>query len=279
MPLPIDFQFSQNNLQSFINCPRQFELRYILRQDWPAVQSVPVLEQERQMKLGYQFHHMLHQYLSGMSPDSISKMISDLDLMRWWNSFLVHSPVRQLPKPQYPEYYLIAPFAGFRLVAKYDLLAVDPGNHAVIFDWKTSRTTPNTAYLKQRMQSRLYPFLLSLAGKNLNQGIPLSPEQIEMIYWFPEYPKSFVSIQYSSSQYQKHHDEIQALISEILALEDAEGIFPQTNDESHCLYCRYRSLCDRGKKAGEWQHNGLDTLPDDEIMFDFDFDQIGEISF
>mgnify|MGYP007064289961 CR=1 FL=1 len=39
MPLPVDFQFSQNNLQDYLDCARRFELRALRRLAWPAAQS------------------------------------------------------------------------------------------------------------------------------------------------------------------------------------------------------------------------------------------------
>ncbi|HZU87116.1 MAG TPA: PD-(D/E)XK nuclease family protein, partial [Anaerolineaceae bacterium] len=65
MPLPVSFHFSQNNLQDYVDCARRFELRHLLRLEWPALQSEPVLERERLMILGQRFHQMVQQHLSG----------------------------------------------------------------------------------------------------------------------------------------------------------------------------------------------------------------------
>ena len=32
-----DFIFSAHNLQDYLDCPRRFELKYILKQPWPAI--------------------------------------------------------------------------------------------------------------------------------------------------------------------------------------------------------------------------------------------------
>ena len=50
MALPSDFQFSQNNLQDYIDCPRRFELRHLQRLQWPAPQTEPIIEQERHIQ-------------------------------------------------------------------------------------------------------------------------------------------------------------------------------------------------------------------------------------
>ena len=56
MTLPADFQFSQGSLQDYADCPRRFQLGYILRLAWPAVEAEPVLESERRQLQGQAFH-------------------------------------------------------------------------------------------------------------------------------------------------------------------------------------------------------------------------------
>ena len=52
MPLADNFIFSANNLQDYLDCPRRFELKYILKQNWPAITSQPVLEMENRISNG-----------------------------------------------------------------------------------------------------------------------------------------------------------------------------------------------------------------------------------
>ena len=56
MPLPANFRFSQASLTDYLDCPRRFQLRYLLEQAWPAVESEPLLERERLAELGRRFH-------------------------------------------------------------------------------------------------------------------------------------------------------------------------------------------------------------------------------
>ena len=70
--LPPFFQFTQSNLQDYLDCPRRFELRYILRQDWPALQTEPEMEQEQHMLRGHLFHQLVHQLLIGLPPFSLA---------------------------------------------------------------------------------------------------------------------------------------------------------------------------------------------------------------
>ena len=61
--LPVDFQFSQGSLGDFVDCRRRFQLRYMWRLSWPAVQSEPYSEHERVMRRGVLFHQLVQQYM------------------------------------------------------------------------------------------------------------------------------------------------------------------------------------------------------------------------
>jgi CRISPR/Cas system-associated exonuclease Cas4 (RecB family) len=275
--LPPFFQFTQSNLQDYVDCPRRFELRYILRQDWPALQTEPEMEQEKHMLRGHQFHQLIHQLLIGLPAEQLSEQIDDEDLQRWWDSFLKSSPLDGLPSTRRAEFSLSAPLAGFRLLAKYDVLAIDPGKKAVIVDWKTSLHRPARHTLQGRMQTHLYQFLLVEAGDRLNGGSPIAPEQVEMIYWFPEEPDNPEHFTYSTGQYLDERTNLEGLIAEIKG--QAQGSFILTPNEKLCEYCIYRSLCERGKRAGKFEDQAEETFDDSDRPLDLDFEQIGEIEF
>jgi CRISPR/Cas system-associated exonuclease Cas4 (RecB family) len=272
---PQDFQFSQHNLQDYVDCPRRFELRYLQKLKWPALQSEPVMEMEHRAELGRRFHEMVHQFHLGMPEDQISDQAKDVELASWWSEYLASPILMELPVYRKSEYLLTAPFSGYRLVAKYDLLAIDPGKKAVIIDWKTSGKPLPRKYLVDRLQTRVYPYLLVSAGQSLNGGQPFDPEQAELVYWFTSQPDQPVRIQYSEKLFRSDENYLQALVKDISTR--PAGQFPLTLDEKKCAYCVYRSLCDRGKGAGNWQED----QEEDETQLDssFPFDQIGEIEF
>jgi PD-(D/E)XK nuclease superfamily len=276
MPLPTDFQFSQSSLQDYLDCPRRFELRYILRQKWPAIQTEPVVEFEHHMEIGTRFHRLLHQHILGIPDDVLEAGIDDPNLMEWWQLFHQYAPLKDLPVPLFPEYRLAAVFEGHRLVAQYDLVSVDAGNSAVIMDWKTSAHRPSSANLAQRIQSRLYPFLLALAGQRLNNGKPFEPEQIEMRYWFPSAPDRPEIIGYTKFQHQENKEFLNGVIREVKNTPD--GRFLLATDERKCKYCEYRSLCKRQVTAGDWKDaDDSDVIPHDDTSPDIE--QIGDIIF
>ncbi len=275
MSLQPDFQFSQSNLQDYVDCPRRFELRYLEQRAWPALQSMPVIEQERHMQQGHRFHQMVHQHIVGLVPEQLEPQ-EDTDLEQWWHSYLAAGPLDDLPAARYPEFTLSAYFAGFRWIAKYDVIAIDPGERAVIVDWKTSRRRTASAWLKSRVQTRLYRFLLFEAGAHLNGEQPLRPEQIEMVYWFPGFPNEPEHLPYSGEQYEADSRFLERLAKEIDGR--APGSFMMTSKEKTCEFCVYRSLCCRGVQAGDWEEQE-DAPEEFPVTLDIDLDQIGEIEF
>jgi RecB family exonuclease len=275
--LPADLQFSQASLQDFADCPRRFHLRYVQKVAWPAVAAEPLEEHERHVQLGSTFHRMVQQRLLGMPEARLARMAADPDLERWWRNYCVYRPAEAMPDAtRYPEVTLTAALAGRRLIAKYDLVVVQPGSQALIFDWKTSPARPKPLALKTRLQTRVYRYLLTRAGVHLNAGQPFDPAQIEMIYWFAEHPEAPVRLPYDAGQYHADERYLIDLIEQIVVLED----FPATENERRCAYCPYRSYCDRGVQAGDL-HDDEDEIAEDivELRVGFDFEQIAEIAF
>ena len=276
MKIPANFTFSQNNLQDFADCPRRFELRYLEKLDWPALRPEPALELERHLLLGERFHRMVQQHQIGLPAEQITTLASEPELAEWWQAYLTFAPPG-LPERRLAEYTLAAPFGDYRLVAKYDLLAIQAGERAVILDWKTSLKKPRRSTLQNRLQTRLYPFLLVEAGTTLNGGIPLQPEQIEMIYWFTADPKNPEHFVYSTAQHEDDRSYLQSLIAEVEAC--STTIFPLTTDLRACRFCNYRSLCERGEQAAELDEDFDEGEDAAAGVFDLDFEQIGEIAF
>lgn len=281
MPFPTDLQFSQSSLQDYLECPRRFELRYLKRLQWPAIKSEPVLEHERRILLGERFHHTVHQSILGVPPEMLEASLDEPELAAWWGHFVRSALVESLPEKRLPEKTVTAFWEGFHFIAKYDLLAIEPGKRAVIVDWKTSVKRQPSALLQNSVQSRLYPFLLVLAGGFLNDGQPVEPEQVEMIYWFANFPEQPEHFRYSEERYQADREFLRSVTGQIA--QTPEGMFLLTDDVRKCRFCNYRSLCDRGEKAGslaELAEEEDESGPDaGRGIDDIDFDQIGEIAF
>jgi CRISPR/Cas system-associated exonuclease Cas4 (RecB family) len=287
MPLPTNFQFSQASLQDYVDCSRRFQLRYVLQLAWPAQEVEPALENEQHMRQGAAFHRLVHRHVLGISAEDLSPAVQEPDLRRWWHNYLERGP-QELPEARYPEVVLSAPVGDYRLVARYDLVAVEAGRRAVIVDWKTSRKRTKREVLAERLQTKVYPYLLVRAGAHLNGDQPIAPEQVEMIYWFADYPEEPARLGYEAAQYKAEGAYLTSLVEEIVGLGDED--FPLTAQAQRCKFCPYRSLCRRGVRAGTLDE-ALDAALDaaqaledeadagDAFDVDIDFEQIAEIAY
>ena len=252
MKLPPEFQFTQGSLQDFVDCQRRFQLRYVQNLRWPAIEMEPILETECYIQRGVFFHRMIQQHLLGVPAERLEALIKDPELENWWKNYLQQVGFENISKMQgrrYPELSLSAPIDGYRLTAKYDLIWISPSGKTIIYDWKTWRTRPLRGWLNDRLQTHVYPYPLVQAGAHLNQGVAIQPEDVEIVYWFANYPNQPETFIYSIVQYQSDQKYLRGLIERIHTLD--ENQVSLTTDERKCSYCVYRSLCDRGVQAGD----------------------------
>jgi CRISPR/Cas system-associated exonuclease Cas4 (RecB family) len=273
--LPRPFTFSQSSLQDYSECPRRFQLRYIEQLAWPAVETEPVLENERRQQEGQLFHRMVQQHLIGLPGDKVSLMANTPELSRWWDNY-IHAPDLQSLRETnklYTELTLVAPIGSQRLLAKYDLVAISPEEKALIVDWKTYKKRPRDEWMAARQQTSVYRVLLIQAGATLNGGVAFEPDQIEMVYWYTNYPFEPASFPYTTTRYKHDWKVLTGLVEEI----EGQRLFPLTENEKKCTYCPYRSYCDRGEKAGLMDEAEVDT--DITTSVDINFEQIAEIEF
>lgn len=245
-------------------------MRYIEQLAWPAVDSEPVLENERRKVEGEIFHRLVQQFWLGLPSEKLARMAESSNLSDWWESF-EHYDFGLSGFKTYPELNLTMQVGNHRLTAKYDLVAVGQ-NKVFIFDWKTYQKRPRDEWMATHYQTKVYRNLMVNAGGFLLEGNEtIHPDLVEMVYWMVNFPNQPVHLPYSTSQAERDWQQLNQLISQI----ETEDQFPLTPDEKKCNYCGYRSYCDRGISAA--------TL-DDEDMFQkdmptLDLDQVPEIEF
>lgn len=276
MTLPGSFVFSQASLQDYADCPRRFQLCYLLEVRWPGDVDESTLEWERRARQGAHFHRLVHQHTVGIPEPELRATIQHPDLDRWWQAYLSTPPANLPTAARRSEVRLSMQLAGCRLVARYDLLAIEPGQRAVIVDWKTSQRRSTRAWLENRWQTQVYPYVLVKAGAYLNGGQPFAPEQVELVYWFAEFPQQVERFSYDAAQHRAVGEALEQLVAQMATHQGPE--WPLTEDLAHCRYCTYRTLCDREKVAAEGEEPAEATGAD---LFDLDLDleQIAEIEF
>jgi CRISPR/Cas system-associated exonuclease Cas4 (RecB family) len=272
--LPKCFQFSQARLQDYVDCPRRFQLRHLLMQPWPALIAEPAIEAEQDRQRGANFHRLVQQHTSGVDTDRLEEAIRDPILLQWWHAFLVHPPADLPEAVRRAELLVAAPLAGFRFVAKIDLLAADPGHRVVVVDWKTLRRVPPRPTLADQLQTLIYRYLAVEAGTTHFGGLRPGPRQVEMVYWFANAPEETQRFGYDQQQHNATRQYLADLVHEIQTTH--ASIWPLTDDGRQCRFCKYRSLCDRGVQAGFLDDLEFDLEPDEP---EIDLEQIAEIEF
>jgi len=254
MAVPRSNAFSQSSLQDYLDCAYRFQLGHVQTVRCAVPEAEPIAEWEERARRGSAFHWMAQQVIAGVPIDALDPK-NDAELSAWWARFK-RDAMRGLPLRRSAEVSLSVPINGVRLTAKLDLLAVEPGKRVVIVDYKThKKQTPKT--LKTRVQTRVYRYVVAKAGAAFTDGVPVTPDQIEMRYWFAADFKPSVTLDYSQAEFEADERYLIDLIAQVQAQTD----FPKTDDVSRCIFCTYRSLCDRGQKGGS-----LDVQDDESLI-------------
>jgi hypothetical protein len=259
-----DLTFSQSSLQDYTDCPRRFELRYLLHARWPGYVESDTEEIRKSLEMGSRFHLLCQQLFSDVPQDVIRRSIHDDLLLDWWDNFTVWKQTSLSGGRLYPEITLHAHIGGRQVLAKYDLVQVHEGEFR-IYDWKTTPTRHPRRWLEKRIQTALYPLVMTLAGQDLGgeRQAPL-PENVSLTYWFVSHPYEPEYLPYSRTQYESDLLRIESLIEQITAT--PRGGFALTPDVKKCRFCVYRTYCNRPVMeglAGEEQDASFETAMDD----------------
>jgi hypothetical protein len=300
MTLPANFRFSQASLSDYLDCPRRFQLRYLLEQAWPAVEAEPLLERERLAELGRRFHRLLQQHAEGLSVETLTESISEPELARWWQSYLgsLNTTLRDLPANRRAEVAMSIPISttslrgaqsatkqspdqsgetaslpSTSLRSAHDTLAVTGGYRLTAhFDLIASDDERavivdwKTEHRQPTRDQLLQRVQTRVYRYTLAEAQQRPPGTVSMIYWFAQYPDQPIALPYDAAQHAADQRFLIDLIGEIEQRAAQEGEWEKTPNERKCAYCVYRSLCDRGVHAGV-------SDPDEE-----DFDLIARIN-
>lgn len=258
--LPAGYLFSQHGLNTYRRCKRRFLYRYIDRQPWPMPEAEDLSTYLSHLERGRVLHQWVARALLGLPVEPMALAAEDAQLLAWWRAFQrcdlsgLPGPVREVELP------VITPLGDWRLYARFDLLALEPGGPAVVVDWKTLAQAPSLRTLSARVQTQVYLYALVATGGVLSGGAPVEPGEAEMRYWFAP-SEEWVTIPYSRARYVADGRTLRALAEEI-ATQPREA-FALTEALRECQACTYRSLCERGDatqpaEATAWLEEELD---------------------
>ena len=237
------FTFSQSSLQSYLNCPRQFELRYLQKLAWPAQKYADAEKYELDLAAGQCLHQAIQRYLLGFDEGLILERLQagkDPRIPIWFSNFRTRLGYLK-EKPDFiAEVPVAILFGQYWLTAKFDYLCLENGQTS-IYDWKTSAKKPGRTQLQESMQTKVYLTVAHQSG----QGSDNETQTIR--YWEANFPDLELAFAPDEKALGRYENELKALINEVAAQTE----FPMTKSIQRCVYCKYRSYCNRGAIAGE----------------------------
>jgi len=135
-----------------------------------------------------------------------------------------------------------------------------------IIDWKTGRRRPQQEDFAQSWQTLVYRYVMVEAGRALNDGKNVAPEQLTLLYWHAQYPEILQPIAYSLGAHERAGIDLLEMAERIAALV-GEAAFPMTDDLGECCRCAYSVLCSRGNERDEdWDIDDEDLdFPEAEL--------------
>jgi CRISPR/Cas system-associated exonuclease Cas4 (RecB family) len=268
------YLFSQHSLNTFVRCPRRFLLKYVDRQPWPMPEEEDPRQYLEHLARGRTFHQWLARAHLNLAMEPIVAACEDPQLREWW------AAAKQFDRDALPagvreaELPVVIPLGNYRLYARYDLIALDPGTEAIVVDWKTLEALPSERTLRSRMQTRVYLYTLVAAGHILTEGVPIHPANARMVYWFANYPTTTTTIRYSAKAYRQDGQDLVQMANQI-AHQPREA-FVRTDDSRQCTHCSYRSLCQR-----EEQHDAAERADwlDEDIDLELELENVPELDY
>lgn len=227
---------TQTQISQYEVCKYSYYLRYVKNLVWPIEPSV-----SQNIRKGDDFHLLVRQLILGFPPDSLIIPGKKADLWRWLEVYCARKPLGK-PDMVFAEKEVSVLYADVLWLGKFDALTVND-DQLIIYDWKTGSAIPDQKKYRESPQTKLYRFLArTCASRLIGAGMHAIPaENIEMVYWFPEYPDKTVHLPYSEEEYQQDMTWSKTRAREMTS--EAESDYPRTANTHHCRYCDYRTFC------------------------------------
>lgn len=250
-------------LGTYDSCHLRFRFRYLDNLYWSRIWSASPQERKA-VEQGQTFHLMARRYYAGLDPARVADPVDQTQLASWLGLLQGFLPL-SFTQSFHPELELRLTRPDLRLMAKFDLLVVEPDGRATIFDWKTERRMPRRTYLRQSYQTLVYRFMLCAAGGAYSPKGRFEPGDISMIYWNPIHPDRWERLSYSQTEYEQDEKHLQELSARILRTPRDQ--FMATTDQAKCRFCEYRMIC-HGRRAEQIDLDEEEGLAEASLSWD-----------
>ena len=232
-----DFYFSQSALKVFNTCSLKFRYRYLDGLFWPRDWGHNQ-QHKKQLEWGRLFHRLALRYYDRgyVQPGDYI----EARLQQWFARLQEFRPYRKQGE-FLPEHELRLNQQGIRLLAKYDLMYVEPTRKKIIiYDWKTNEKQLLRDELLNDLQTVVYLYVLFKTSSYF-PGDKLTADSIQLVYWNPRFPEEPMIISYSYKLQEKGERLLTAKIKEIKNYQYQD--FQKTKNRKVCKYCEYRPIC------------------------------------
>lgn len=225
--------YSQNSLNTFIQCPYKFFLKYKKSLVWKKDD-----EDDRayydSLKSGLDFHLICERHFSNLPTGVLPDSEFCLWLERVKRIVSIDSDFRYLP-----EFEIRYTMDKFILFSKMDLIKVGK-NKIEIYDWKTENKELTYEKVKNRLQTTIYLFMVGENVKYLcNSEIELS--DISMNYYQPNLDIGPIRINYSKEKHEENKLYIKNILNKISKLEEDKI----QRNHNHCKICEFNYYCNK----------------------------------
>lgn len=250
-------------LATYQSCPLRFRFRYLDNLYWSRIWGAAP-DERRALEKGQNFHLMARRYYAGVDPAQVADPVDQRELDAWLGLLQVFLPLT-FDRQFYPELELRLNRPDLRLMAKFDLLVVDPDGRATLFDWKTEKRMPRRDYLRKAMQTVVYRYMLCAAGGQYSHRGRFKPDEVSMVYWNPLYPHKWERLEYTEAQYQKDEQFLQSRVAQIFRT--PRDLFLATTEESVCRHCEYQMIC-HGRRSEQVDMEEEELLHEATLAWD-----------
>lgn len=249
---------SAHALAEYERCPRKFALRFKVGRHWPAPDPADAPKSAAALALGQAFHHLVQAHALGLNVTPVlAAHATDMPtLSGFWQTFVDSSHAAAVPDvSHYTEQTLHFTLAPLPFTVRYDRVERQ-GDRWTIVDWKTGKVTAK--HHQDSWQTRLYLFALAEAGQVLNQGQPIDPAAIRLVYWEAASGKELV-VPHDADRQKAWRADLTAIASQLAAPFDEEApeadtAFPRR--PAHCPECSFDALCNRQPYAKPREEEG-----------------------
>ncbi|MBI6546678.1 MAG: PD-(D/E)XK nuclease family protein, partial [Cyanobacteria bacterium NC_groundwater_1444_Ag_S-0.65um_54_12] len=199
-------RLSASALQLRDQCARRFALQYQSGWRWPVAEKLSATNQQA---LGAAFHRLVLRQRLGILLGELTGELAEL-----WRCFLASPYASGNGTAEQALHFVLK---GIPFVVRFDELRRQ-GNSWIILDWKIGNRSADE--LAASWQTRLYRYALAEAGGSLlNQGQPIPPEAIELIYWLVR-PGRAVHLTYDTATFLTDRELLSQVAQEAQILPD-----------------------------------------------------------